>query len=65
MQFEFKKNGIVSLVLRPDADAIEKAFFDVIFSSEVTVVKNSSPNHPDEIIIQPKPKPKEVFRNAE
>ena len=54
MQYEFKKNGVVSLVLRPDTDPIEKAFFDHLFAGEVEVVRNSSANHPDEVIIRVK-----------
>lgn len=52
MHYEFKKNGNISLVLRPESDAIEKAFFDALFSGEVEFVKNSSINHPDEIVIK-------------
>ena len=54
MQYEFRKNGVVSLVIKPDTDPIEKAFFDHLFAGEVEFVKNSSANHADEVIIRVK-----------
>ena len=54
MHYEFKKNGEISLTIRPDADAIEQAFFKSLFENEVEFVKKSSVNHPDEIVIKRK-----------
>ena len=54
MNFEFKLNGEVSLSLRPDHTALEKAFFNELFTGEVEVVKNHSPNQPDEVVIKRK-----------
>lgn len=54
MHYEFKKNGTISLTIKPDADAIEKAFFDALFSGDVEIIKSSSVNHPDEIVLKRK-----------
>lgn len=54
MKHEFKKNGIISLTLKPDADAIDEAFFKALFEGEVVFEKICSTNHVDEIIIKRK-----------
>lgn len=56
MHYEFKKNGEISLTLKPDADVIEQAFFDQLFSGEIIFVKQSSANRADEVVIKVKPK---------
>lgn len=54
MDYEFKKNGIISLKLKAENDAIEQAFFQALFNGEIEFEKTSSANHPDEIIIRKK-----------
>lgn len=55
MDYAFRKNGDISLTLKPDHSAIELAFFKEIFDGEVTFTKVSSANHADEIVIKRKP----------
>lgn len=54
MEYEFKKNGEVSLTLKAEADALEQLFIDTLFSGEISFEKISSANHPDKIIIRKK-----------
>lgn len=54
MHYEFRKNGTLSLTLRSDGDPIEEAFLKALFDGEIEIVKQSSANHPDEIVIKKK-----------
>lgn len=54
MDYYFKKNGIASLTLKAEANAIEIEFFKELFSGDVEFERISSTNHSDEIIIKRK-----------
>ncbi len=49
MKYEFKKNGEVSLTIKPDGN-IEQEFFKELFNGEVNIDKVSSANHNGEIV---------------
>lgn len=50
MKFEFKKNGEVSLTIKPEGN-IEQEFFKELFNGDVTVTKISSANHNGEVVL--------------